>query len=378
MTNTFDYQSHPLVAIWETNTTLSPLSDDLALFPSGDKLELTDKEAEKMIRDLADLKPPVLVFAGTDPLRRANIYSLVQYAACCGLHPAMVLTPQSNVTRTTIENLKKANLSRLTVTLNGGTEESHDTISGVPGSFSQTLRAIRWAIESHLPVQIRTELRRRNLEELKAIAAAIRPFRVMAWSISFSVPRPGESLRDLPSASEFEMVFASIYSLAQQLPFKVKTLEAPHYRRFVVQQRTKARATNSGLLVMPLAEHGVPGILPVNEARATLFISSTGEIYPSRGLRISAGNVRDYRLVDVYRNSVLFDSLRDPANLKGKCGECEFKDICGGSRARAWVVAEDMFSEEHCCSYQPALAQKSASDYPDAIRLLQPAPMGSV
>jgi radical SAM protein with 4Fe4S-binding SPASM domain len=358
MTNNFDFQSHPLVAIWEANSDLAPPSDGLVLFPSGDKLELTDKEAEQMIRDLAELKPPVLIFAGTDPLRRANILSLVQYAASCDLHPNMVLTPQSKATRDTITDLKKANLSRLTLSLHGGTAETHDTISGVSGSFARTIQAIRWAIECRLPVQIQTEVNRRNLDQLETIAAALKPFRILGWSLSFPVPRPGEPLRDLPSASEFEEAFSSIYALAERLPFKVKTLEAPHYKRFVVQQRTRARHVNSGPVVLPFADAGIPGIVPVNEGRAVVFISSAGEIFPSQGLRISAGNVRDDRLTDVYRKSALFDSLRDPANLKGKCADCEFKDMCGGSRARAWILAEDMFSEEHCCSYQPAHARK--------------------
>jgi AdoMet-dependent heme synthase len=360
MTNNFDFQSHPLVAIWETNIDLGPPGDGLAFFPSDDQLELTDKEAEKMIRDLAELKPPVLVFAGADPLRRKNIYSLVQYAASCGLHPTMLLAPHSNVTRTTIEELKKANLSRLTLALQGGTEGSHDAISGVSGSFSRTMQAIRWAIECRLPVQIHTELNRRNLDQIEPIAAAIKPFRVLGWSISFPMPGPGEALGNLPSSTEFEEAFSTIYALAQKLPFKVKTLEAPHYKRFVVQQRTRARATAPGLLVLPFTDTGIPGVLPVNEARATVLISNTGEIFPSRGLRISAGNVREDKLADVYRSSALFDSLRDPANLKGKCGECEFKEMCGGSRGRAWIIAEDMFSEEVCCSYQPVQARKAS------------------
>ena len=359
MTNNFDFQSHPLVAIWETNSDSGSPEGDFAVFPSDDNLELTDREAEQLIRDIGELEPPAMVFAGADPLRRNNIYSLVRYAATCGLHPVLNLTPESNVTRTAIEELKKASLSRLTVVLHGGTEQIHDSISGVAGSFSRTVQAIRWAIECRVPVQVQTELRRRNLNEIEAIASVIRHFRVIGWSISFPVPQPAQSLRDLPSASEFEEAFTKIYALAQQLPFKVKTVEAPHYRRFVLQQRTRARATSAGVLAMPFTDTGIPGVLPVNDARAQVVISSTGEIFPTSGLRVTAGNVRDWKLADVYRNSVLFDSLRDPANLKGKCGECEFKDMCGGSRGRAWAMSEDMFSEEHCCSYQPVAARKA-------------------
>ena len=358
MTTNFDFQTHPFVAIWETNARSGPQIGDTLDFPNRDGLELTDKEAEQLIRDIAELRPPVFFFAGDDPLRRDNIYSLVQYAASCGLHPSMMLGPNSNVTRTVIADLKKANLSRLGLTLEAGSAQPHDHLSGLPGSFARTTEAMKWANECRLPLQIHTNLRRRNLHELRQIASVIRSFRIAVWSISFPVPQAGESLHDLPSATEFEEAFAVIHELAQDLPFKIKTLEAPHYRRFVIQQRTRFRGAAGNLVVLPFGDGGIPGILPVNESRATIFISSTGEIFPSQGLRISAGNVRRHKLAEVYRNREPFESLRDPANLKGKCGECEFKDLCGGSRARAWAVHGDMFEEEPCCSYLPATARK--------------------
>jgi radical SAM protein with 4Fe4S-binding SPASM domain len=218
---------------------------------------------------------------------------------------------------------------------------------------------MKWANECRLPLQISTNLRRRNMHELRQIACVIKSFRIVGWSISFPVPQPGESLHDLPCAGEFEEVFSVIHELAQELPFKVKTVDAPHYRRFVVQQRSRARGSASGLVVLASIDGGIPGILPVNENRASIFISSRGDIFPSHGLRIKAGNVRRQKLAEVYQNSALFQSLRDPGNLKGKCGDCEFKDLCGGSRTRAWAVNEDAFAEEPCCAYIPAAVRRT-------------------
>lgn len=357
MTTNFDFQSHPFVAIWETNARIGPQISD-TVSPNTNHLELSDKEAEQLIRDIAELRPPMFIFAGFDPLQRSRIYSLVQYAASCGLHPHMLLGPNATVTRAAVTELKKASLSRLGLTLDSGSAEKHDHISGMAGSFARTLEAMKWGNECRLPLHIHTNLRRRNLNELEEIASVLKGLRIVGWSISFPVPQPGESLHDLPSAREFEEAFAVIHQLAQELPFKVKTVEAPHYRRFVVQQRSRARGGPSGLVVLPSADNGIPGVLPINEIRASLFISSKGEIYPSKGLHISAGNVRQLKLKDVYRNAPLFDSLRDPANLKGKCSECEFKELCGGSRARAWAVSGDLFSEEPCCSYFPGTVRK--------------------
>lgn len=358
MTTNFDFQSHPFVAIWETNARIGPHISDSVYSPNTDHLELSDKEAEQLIREIAELRPPVFVFAGFDPLQRSRIYSLVQYADSCGLHPHMLLGTNATVTRAGVAELKKASLSRLGLTLEAGSAEMHDHISGMAGSFARTLEAMKWANESRLPLQIHTNLKRRNLSELEPIASVLKSFRMVGWSISFPVPQPGESLHDLPSGGEFEEAFAVIHQLAQELPFKVKTVEAPHYRRFVVQQRSRVRGGPSGLMVFPSPNNGISGVLPINEIRASLFISSKGEIYPSKGLRISAGNVRQQRLKDVYGTGPLFDSLRDPANLKGKCNDCEFKELCGGSRARAWGVTGDLFSEEPCCSYFPGAARK--------------------
>ncbi|HET9182901.1 MAG TPA: radical SAM protein [Candidatus Angelobacter sp.] len=356
MTTNFDFQSHPFVAIWETNARSGPQTGDTLDFSNRDGLELTDKEAEQLIRDIAELRPPVFFFAGDDPLRRENIYSLVQYAASCGLHPNMIVGPNSNLTRAAISDLKKADLSRLGLTLDAGTAQMHDHLCAFPGSFARTLEAMKWANECRLPLQIHTNLRRRNLQQLKQIASVIRCFRIVAWIVSFPAPQPRESLHDVPSAAEFEEAFALIHELAQELPFKVKTEEAPHYRPFVVQQRIRVRGAAGSLAVLPFEDGGIPGILPINEAMASIFISSTGEIFPAKALRISGGNIRRDKLAEIYRNGEPFASLRDPDNVKGKCGECEFKDLCGGSRARAWALHGDMFEEEPCCSYLPIAA----------------------
>lgn len=359
MTTNFDFQSHPLIAIWETNARIGPQIGDIIQFPGADRLELTDKEAEQLIRDIAELRPPVFIVAGDDPLRREKIYSLLQYAASNGLHPRMLLGPNSAPTRATIADLKKAGLSRLGLTVEAGIAPLHDHLCGIAGFYHRTLAAMKWANECRLPIQIHTNLSRRNLHQLRQIAAVIKGFRILGWSISFPVPCQEESLHDLPCAGEFEEAFETIHELAQELPFKLKTVDAHHYRRFVVQQRGKARAATGGLMVLPSFDGGIPGFLPINDGRASIFISSTGEIFPSQRLQISAGNVRRYKLAEVYRNSTLFQSLRDPGNLKGKCGDCEFKDLCGGSRARAWAVHGDVFAEEPCCSHIPAAVRKT-------------------
>ena len=358
MNKIIDLASQPLIAIWETSVS-SVGCRDQNFRPASSAPELNDNEAEQLIRDVADLRPPVFVFAGDDPLSRNGIFSLVQYAASCNLHPVMLLTPASAVTQQTLVALKSASLARLAFTLNGADSTSHDVLSGIPGSFARTIKAIKWANERRLPVQIHTQIGRRNLGELNALASLLLHYRITMWSISFPVPGPEDSLSDLPSSTEFEEAFQAIYLLAQKVPFKVKTVEAQHYRRYVLQQRTNSRSLAIQTGVAPFYETGIPGVLPVNEGMATIYITHNGDVLASKALQVSAGNVRRDKLVDLYRNSPIFQSLRNPANLKGKCGNCEFKEMCGGSRARAWSLSGDMFSQEESCVYMPFHARKT-------------------
>jgi AdoMet-dependent heme synthase len=358
MNKIIDLDSQPLIATWETSVS-SVGCRDQNFRQATSKLELNDSEAEKLIRDVAELKPPVFMFAGDDPLSRDGICSLVQYAASCHLHPVMLLTPASAVTQQTIADLKAASLARVAFTLNGADSGLHEMLSGIPGSFARTLQSIKWANERRLPVQIQTNLTRRNLGDLSAIATLLLNYRVCIWSISFPVPGPDESLKNLPSATEFEEAFQSIYALAQKVPFKIKTVEAQHYRRYVLQQRSKSRSLAGETGGLPaFFETGVPGVLPVSEGMGSIYITHCGDVLASKALQIPAGNVRRDRLVDLYRYSPIFQSLRDPANLKGKCGNCEFKEMCGGSRGRAWSLSGDMFNQEESCVYRPLRVRK--------------------
>ncbi len=352
MNTPIDINRSPMMAIWETTDRQGAAVPAPAPDSGDDPLELSTMEAEKLIRDLAQLEPPIFVFAGADPLQRSDIYHLVHYAAKRGLHPVMALSASPLLERTTIAELKHAGLSRLALTLDAATPEVHDELQQKHGSHARTIQTMHWANDWRLPIQVNTHLCMANLGELEEIAALLLSFRVLQWNLVFPVPVGGEELDDLPTAAEFEVAFGRLHKIAGRVPFKIKTTEAPHYRRYLLQQRNRLVQDSSD---------GIPGILPVNETRATLFISHSGELFPSPWLRVSAGNIRTDDLVQVYRTSELFKSLRDPAKLTGKCGECNFKEICGGSRSRALALAADMFAEDTSCIYRPAMYSRRKS-----------------
>jgi radical SAM protein with 4Fe4S-binding SPASM domain len=372
MKSNFDIQNTPLVAIWEINhSDAQPgaqADDQVCAICQGpahvaatdeqpDALELNTHEAEKLIRDMAELAPPILTITGGDPLQRPDLYCLIDYAVGRGLRPVLALPATPLLDRTAIAELKHAGLSRLSLNLDGASPELHDLISGVHGSYARTMEAVHWANDWRLPLQITTHLSTHNLNDLENLAALLKTCKIVLWTVVFPVPASKSEMEKLPSAAEFEQTFATLYKIAQQVSFKIKTVEAQHYRRYVLQQGAKARADK--LWRAKSFTQGIPGVLPVNEAKATVFVSSTGEVYPSPNLRISAGNVRVHKLAAIYRGSELFMSLRDSASLKGKCGECGFKVVCGGSRARALVLQDDMFQQDATCIYHPG-AQKQA------------------
>ncbi len=362
MKNTFDLNQQPLVVVWETT---HPSTSDSA---EGHALssQLTDPEAEELIREVAELRPPIFVLAG-DSLKRPGIFSFVRYAASCGLHPNMLLTADAELTRKSMAELKTSGLSRIGFTLDGPTAELHDQLSCVAGSFDCTLHGMLWANNSNLPLQVQTVVTRENWNELEAIAAVLKKFQVIVWSVSFPVPVPGDqqAAEDAPTPREFEEIFARLYAIAQDAPFKIKTVEAQHYRRFVLQEKAKARAVSIEDAANAFQDEGIPGVMPINETRGSVFITCSGEVFASNCLPVSAGNIRNQKLTEIYRNSTLFQSLRDTSLLTGKCGRCEFKEVCGGSRARSWAAAGDMFGEDACCVYLPGSKSQTKAKHAD-------------
>ena len=367
MKNNFDINKTPLVAIWETTQACDVPCLDYGdwVQPDHDPLELSTLEARQLIDQFAELCPPIFVMTGADPLKREDIYELVRYAAVRHLHPFLALPATPLLTPDAVAELKHGGVSRLILSLDAATPELNDLVCRVHGSFARTMEAIQWAEHWKLPYQITTHLCERNLHDLENLAALLKTLRTKQWSVTFPVPSTPTELEDMPSAGQFEGVFARLYTLAQKVPFKIKTSEAPHYRRYVLQQQARERANMAA--EGPQFKEGIPGILPVNEDRGMLFVSHTGEVYPCAGLHVSAGNVRVVALAETYRSSQVFTLLRDQVNLTGKCGECSFKGVCGGSRARAYAMHGDMFTEDPSCIYRPTAQMAVRNSAPQTL-----------
>lgn len=361
---TIDFDERPFLVIWEATQAcdLACVHCRACAQPRRDPLELSTDEAKKMIDDIAALQVPLFVISGGDPLKRPDVYELVQHAAELGLRPSMTPSATPLLTRDAVAKLKACGLARLAISLDGPTADIHDSFRRVQGSFARTMDAVGWAREVGLSVQINTTITRHNSAHIDDILRLLETLDISLWSVFFLVPTGRGSDLDLMSADEFEQVFARLHEASQRGLFDIKTTEAQHYRRYVLQRRTAARKRiarrhNSQLAEVP--QDGI-GRAPrgINDGKGFAFISHTGEVFPSGFLPIAAGNVRSQSLAAIYRNSPLFRSLRDTDKLEGKCGRCEFKQICGGSRARAYALTGNLFAQEPCCIYEPAKTAK--------------------
>ena len=352
-----DFNEQPFLAIWEVTQAcdLACVHCRAAAQPQRHPLELTTEEGKSLIDEIAAMHVPVFVLTGGDPIKRPDLFELIAHAREMGVRVSLTPSATPLLTREIIFRLKEAGLARLAVSLDGACAETHDAFRGMKGSFERTLNAIRWANEAGLPAQINTTFSRRNVAEMDDLAELVESLRITLWSVFFLVPTGRGKLDDLLSAEEFEQVFARIHRLSKTARFDIKTTEAQHYRRYTLQQRAAER--RAGLVAEASTEKLADSIgrapRGLNDGKGFLFISHTGEVYPSGFLPLTAGNIRQESLASIYRDSPLFRRLRDTAQLEGKCGHCEFKELCGGSRARAYALTGNPMAEDPCCSYVP-------------------------
>ena len=298
---------------------------------------------------------PALSLANTVVLRRTDALDLVREATAAGLHVA--LSPSATerlLHHQDFAKLKAAGVQRISLSLDGATRETYDAFRGVPGTFVRTIAAVRRAHAAGLRIQINTTLTRSNMREYDAFKRLMFELKRAMWSVFLLVPTGRAGLADLPDAQDIEHVFQDMAQLVGRAPFAVKTTEGHHFRRVVLQQRGGEGRQRPGMR-SPLGSR---------DGRGVMFISHTGVVSPSGFLPYDCGNVREDHPAEIYRHHPLFVNLRDNDALTGKCGRCEFRGVCGGSRARAYGITGDPFGEDPACVYQPSRTERSSTFAP--------------
>jgi radical SAM protein len=348
--------------------------------------DLTTKEVQGVLDDLASLGPPRprVVFTGGDPLKRDDLELLVEHAAGSGLSVAVSPAGTSLATAGRLGALRRAGAGAVSFSLDGGTASAHDEFRRVNGSFDWTLNGCRAARAAGLRLQVNTTVCAETLTELPAICRLVAELGAGLWSVFFLVPvGRGRSLRAL-SAEETEDTLAFLYDAAALVP--LKTTEAPSFRRLAVHRLEGRCEREPGPLYWDLwrrleaawpesaPERPVCGPstlaerpakrrspLSVGDGRGVVFVSHRGDVQPSGFLPLVAGNVRCAPLSAIYAGSPLLRALRDPRLLRGRCGRCELREVCGGSRAQAFARSGDPLGEDPTCAYDPPERAKAVS-----------------
>ncbi|MFI8230709.1 TIGR04053 family radical SAM/SPASM domain-containing protein [Streptomyces sp. NPDC085900] len=369
-----DAAERPFIVIWEPTRAcpLACLHCRAEAVPRRDPRELDTAEAKELLRQVAEFGQPVPLFVitGGDPFQRPDLTELIAHGRRIGVRVAVSPSGTPTLTEERLRAVHAAGASGLSLSLDGSTAEVHDTFRGVPGVYRWTLDAWDTARSLAMKVQINTTVARHNLHDLPDIVRLVAEHGAVLWSAFFLAPTGrGRDLGALTPA-ETEDVLNFVHDVGLTVP--AKTTEAHHFRRVALQRRILADRGEDHVAVLGLgplyrelrdraAELGLHAEvrrvrrppLDVNAGREFVFVSHTGSVHPSGFLPLSAGNVRTSPLTSVYRTSPLFTGLRAPGMLQGRCGACEFREVCGGSRSRAYGVTGDPFAEEPWCGYRP-------------------------
>ncbi|GAB4167757.1 MAG: TIGR04053 family radical SAM/SPASM domain-containing protein [Terrimicrobiaceae bacterium] len=335
------YSERPAVVVWEMTRAcrLACVHCRAEARGTRDPRELDTEEGRALIDQVAAARPSLLILTGGDPSRRDDLMPLIEHATGNGLRVAFSPGATPDLLALDFERLKASGICRVSLSLDGATKESHDAFRGVSRAWDWTMEAMIRLRKVSLPFQINSTITSRNVEEFDRLCELVKFLRPAGWTIFLVVPTGRAGADEMPQPGQVEDIFRRLLKLSREVDFEIRTTEGQHYRRVVAQNADGGKR-------MPVPP-------PVNDAKGFVFVSHIGEICPSGFLPMVAGNIRDDGFLETYKDSPLFRQLRDPLQLKGKCGRCGFNTICGGSRARACGLTGDPLAEDPLCVYQP-------------------------
>ncbi len=372
----YDLNQRPFLVIWETTRAC-----DLACKhcraeanPNHDPNAMSFLDGCRLIDQIEDFGAPhpLFIMTGGDPFKREDIFDLVAYATRKKLIPALSPSGTPLLTGENLRRFKQAGGHVISLSVDGSNAAIHDEFRQVPGSFDWTVAGWKEASSLGIKLQINTTVTRYNLMDLPDIFRLVQSLGAMTWSVFFLVPTGRGQAQDEIAAEDYEAVLNFLYDASKYIG--IKTTEGHHFKRVVLQRSVLEKRAEAPESIMTLngtyaqLKAGLVRVtggqaapserirrtpLHVNSAHGFVFISLYGDVYPSGYLPLKAGNVLETPLKQIYQESKLFLSLRSKDELKGRCGKCEFRWVCGGSRSRAYAMSGDVLAEEPFCIYQP-------------------------
>lgn len=322
-----------------------------------DPNELKTDEALRLIDRLAEFGSPILIFTGGDPMMRKDLHELIAYAAQKGLRCSLTPTATALPTTARLEKVRDAGIRRIALSLDAPRSEIHDDFRQVKGSWQRTMDILHRAQSIGVSVQVNTTVAKHNVDILDEMVPFLQEVGAVQWSLFFLVPTGRAQAENMISPEEHERVFNWLYDLSKNAPFDIKATAAPMYRRVAIERKRAEQGADKPVTFQGAGFQYADGLnrptRGVNDGNGFLFISHVGDIQPSGFLPITAGNVRTDDVVEVYRHSQIFTDLRTPEKIKGRCGICEYRDVCGGQRGRAYGVTGDYLESDPACLYIP-------------------------
>jgi radical SAM protein with 4Fe4S-binding SPASM domain len=303
--------------------------------------DLTTDQCKKILKAVARFTKCTLVFSGGEPMERPDIYKLIRYTSSLRLTPILA-TCGYLINDKSIAELKRAHVSALAFSLDGASAHTHDFLRQSEGSFDQLLQAARIARLSHLPFQINTTITRYNFAEINAIAGLARQIGAASFNPFILVPadHTKNSSDLILDPVEYETLLNQLLLMKLKSPMKIKVTCGPSFARIISQSSAEKR--------LKITEGCMGG-------SESAFISFKGDLQTCPFLNISAGNIisENYDFAKIWKHSEFLNEIRDRSILAGRCATCDYRDICGGCRARAYSVCSDYLGSDPACSYNP-------------------------
>jgi AdoMet-dependent heme synthase len=362
-----DFGLRPMLVFWETTRAclLACRHCRASATTQAPPGELSTAEGRALIDQVAGFgRPyPILVLTGGDCLLRPDLFHLVDYAVSQGIPVCLSPSVTPLLDAAMIDRIARSGVRAVSVSLDGCRAQTHDGVRGIAGHFDKTITAIAQLADAGITVQVNTTVMDANVDDLPGIAALLTRVGAHIWEVFFLVQvGRGTATAPLPAAGH-EDVCHFLYDAAAY-GFIVRTVEAPFFRRVAGARRVGAAPPDSALyrrLAGRLTDLLGPGTgrpsahtAPTRDGKGIVFIAHDGQVYPAGFLPLGLGSIHARPLREIYRHDPLLRSIRAAA-FTGRCGRCEYADLCGGSRARAYAATGDPLGEDPACPYQPCI-----------------------
>jgi heme b synthase len=313
--------------------------------------DFTLDEAKRVLDDIASYAKPVVVLSGGEPLLRPDVFEIATHGTSLGLRMCLA-TNGTLVTQEICGKIKAAGIKMVSLSLDGASAEVHDDFRCQPGAFAGTLNAARLFKENSISFLINSSFTKRNQDEIPKIYQLAKEIGATAWYMFMIVPTGrGEDIMDeLIAPEDYEKLLVWHYDMEKgEKDILVRPTCAPNYYRVVLQQ-AKEQGDDYQRRTLQFSTGGSKGCLA---GQLISLIDVDGNVLPCSYFPMAAGNIREKSFREIWERSELFQDLRNFKAYKGRCGVCEYVNVCGGCRARAYAVTGDYMAEEPYCTYIP-------------------------